>query len=437
MAETSGLLNRRAGFTRTEGSNPSVSAILPASQTPPASQGFPMPPISLEDVWRIIAAATTPLDCETISLNHASGRVLSAPVIAAFEAPRFNVSMMDGYAVREGDARVGATFVVIGTSAAGASFGGSVGPGEAVRIFTGAALPDGADRVVIQEVVTAEGDQATIIEPPGAMRFVRAQASDFAAGDEVAAAGTRLTPGALVAAAGAGASQVSVTRRPRVVTLATGDELHAIGASLDDLDHIPDSIGLGLGAMLCGQGAELVGHHLLGDDLATLETAAAEAVAVADLVVVTGGASVGARDHAKAMFVPLGMELLFSKVAIKPGKPVWLGRVGNTLVMGLPGNPGSAMVTARLLLAPLVAGLLGQRSPAALEWITLPLAAPLPATGDRETFVRAKLVNGKLVPLANQDSGAQRALAEAGWLIRCPAGQGLMNPGTVVSTLTF
>ena len=402
-----------------------------------ALQSASMPLISLDEAWAIVARAATTLLADPVTLHHAAGRVVAAPVVAAFESPRASVSTMDGFAVREGDAVAGALLRVVGISAAGARFGGTVGEWQAVRIFTGAALPDGADRVIIQENVEAHGDQARIVDAPGAARFVRARASDFGAGDTVVAAGTRLTPGALVAAAGAGASEVSVTRRPRLVTLATGDELRAIGAALDDPDHIPDSIGPGLGAMLGAMGAELLAHHLLGDDLAALEEAAAAAVADADLVVVTGGASVGARDSAKAMFAPLGIELLFTKVAIKPGKPVWLGRVGETLVMGLPGNPSSAMVTARLLLAPLVAGLLGQRSPAPLEWLDLPLAAPLPATGDRETFVRAMLVDGRLVPLANQDSGGHRALAEAGWLLRCPAGQGPLDPGTMVPALAF
>lgn len=396
-----------------------------------------MKPISLDHAWGIIADAAMPLDSDTISLSETAGRVLAAPVVAAAESPRADVSTMDGYAVREGDARASATLRVIGVSAAGASFSGSVGPGEAVRIFTGAAMPDGADRVVIQENVQGAGERAIIVQTPGQASFVRARGSDFGQGDEVVAAGARLTPGALVAAAGAGASEVSVTRRPRVVTMATGDELRAIDTPLDDADSIPDSLGLGLAAMLTGMGAEMLGHHLLGDDLPALEAAAAQAVATADLIVVTGGASVGERDFAKAMFAPLGMKLLFSKVAIKPGKPVWLGRVGATLVIGLPGNPSSAMVTARLLLAPLVAGLLGQARPETLEWIDLPLAEPLPATGDRETFVRAALVDGRLVPLANQDSGGQRALAEAGWLVRCPAGQGQIDSGAMVPALAF
>jgi molybdopterin molybdotransferase len=291
--------------------------------------------------------------------------------------------------------------------------------------------------VVIQENAALDGDRVTFLRPPGAARFVRARGSDFAAGECVVAAGTRLTPGTLVAAAGAGAGLVRVTRRPDVVTIATGDELRPVGTAIDDPDQIVDSIAPGLHAMLAAMGADLAGHHLLGDDLPALEAVAAQSVAQADLIVVTGGASVGARDHAKAMFAPLGLDQLCSKLAIKPGKPVWLGRVGTTLVMGLPGNPGSALVTARLLLAPLVAGLLGQLRPAPLDWLALPLGAPLAATGDRETLGRASLVDGKLIPVANQDSGAQRALADAGWLIRCPAGQGAVGAGARVPALAF
>ena len=391
-----------------------------------------MTPIGLDQAWAIIADAVGPLPVETIPLVDAAGRILSAPVTAAFDSPRSAVSTMDGYAVRDGD---GPSLRLVGTSAAGARFAGLVGAGEAVRIFTGAALPEGATRVIIQEHVAADGDRITI-EQNSAATFVRQRASDFAAGDEVVAAGSLLTPGTLVAAAGAGASTVAVTRRPRVITIATGDELRPIGAPLD-ADHIPDSLAPGLSALIAAIGATMLGHKLIGDDLPALEAAAASAVANCDLVVVTGGASVGARDHAKAMFAPLGLELLFSRVAIKPGKPVWLGRVGETWVMGLPGNPSSAMVTARLLLAPLVARLFGQRQPAPIEWLTLPLAAPLPATDDRETFVRATLDSAGLTPLANQDSGGQRALGAARWLIRCPAGQRPLGAGTTVRALSF
>ncbi|WP_309602537.1 molybdopterin molybdotransferase MoeA [Sphingomonas sp.] len=388
--------------------------------------------ITLDQAWAIIGGAAEPLASETVALADAAGRVLASPIIATVDSPRGAVSTMDGYAIRDGD---GPTLRLVGTSAAGARFTRSVGQGEAVRIFTGAALPQGASRVVIQENVTVDGDRITINQTSAAS-FVRHRASDFAAGDEVVAAGNLLTPGALVAAAGAGPSHVQVTRRPRVLTIATGDELVSVGAALD-ADHIPDSLAPGLTAMIAAMGATMLGHQLVGDDLPALEAAAASTVARCDLVVITGGASVGARDHAKAMFAPLGLELMFSKVAIKPGKPVWLGRVGETSVMGLPGNPSSAMVTARLLLAPLVARLLGQRDPAPIEWLSLPLAAPLPATDDRETFTRATLSSDGLTPLANQDSGAQCALGQARWLLRCPAGQGPLAAGTFVTALSF
>ncbi len=391
--------------------------------------------ISFDEALAIVSGAAVPLGGEEVALADAAGRILAAPVTALFDSPRAAVSMMDGYAVRDVEATAGAIFDLLGTAAAGARFDGTVGPGQAARIFTGAALPAGTNRVIMQENVAIDGDRVRIAAADGP-GFVRAAGSDFRFDDIVVAAGVRLGPGALVAAGGAGAGRVTVARAPRVVTIATGDELRPVGTALGP-DQIPDSIGPALAAMLGAMGADRVGHHLLGDNLSVLEGAAAAAVARADLVVVTGGASVGARDHAKAMFAPLGMELLFSKVAIKPGKPVWLGRVGGTLVMGLPGNPGSALVTARLLLAPLVAGLLGQISPPPLEWIAFPIGAAIPPVGDRETFVRAALVDGQLHPVANQDSGAQRALGDAGWLVRCPAGQGALSAGAMVQAVSF
>ncbi len=392
-----------------------------------------MRPIDFDEALAIVTGVSALAGSEQLPLAAAAGRVLRSPVVATFDSPRSDVSMMDGYAI--GGAEEDKTFDVIGTSAAGGRFGGAVGAGQAVRIFTGAALPDGATRVAIQENVLIDGDRMTIVDS-STTSFVRAKGSDFKTSDIVVDVGVRMTPGGLVAAAGAGADRVEVARRPRVVTIATGDELRAPGAPLD-VDSIPDSIGLGLATMLGAMGTDVLGHRLLDDDLPALERAASDAVAVADLVVVTGGASVGARDHAKAMFAPLGMEILFSKVAIKPGKPVWLGRIGSTLVMGLPGNPGSALVTARLLLAPLVARLLGQQTPPVLQWIGIPSAAPIPSTGDRETFLRATMIDGRLHPVANQDSGAQRALGHADWLIRCPANQGPLDAGTMVRALAF
>jgi molybdopterin molybdotransferase len=182
-------------------------------------------------------------------------------------------------------------------------------------------------------------------------------------------------------------------------------------------------------------GGRSLASRRLADDLPAMERAAGEALEVADLIVVTGGASVGEKDFAKAMFAPHGLEPIFSKVAIKPGKPVWLGRAGGRLVLGLPGNPTSAMVTARLLLAPLVAGLAGRAG--ALLWRLLPLGEPLPACGDRETFHRARRLETGAIPLANQDSGAQRALAEADVLLRSRPHDPPRSAGQEIEALDF
>jgi molybdopterin molybdotransferase len=194
-------------------------------------------------------------------------------------------------------------------------------------------------------------------------------------------------------------------------------------------------VSFGVAALAEEWGALGIGTRRLADDLRLMEQAASEALADADLVVVTGGASVGEKDFAKAMFEPHGLKLIFSKVAIKPGKPVWFGRAGRKLVMGLPGNPTSAMVTARLLLAPLVAGLCGRRD--ALEWRRVPLATGLPACGDRETFHRAFGSDAGTVPVANADSSAQRALAEASLLLRSRPHDPAREPGVQVEALDF
>ena len=184
-------------------------------------------------------------------------------------------------------------------------------------------------------------------------------------------------------------------------------------------------------------GGECIGRTRLPDDLPRMQRAAETVIEAADLVVVTGGASVGEKDFAKAMFEPLGLELVFSKVAMKPGKPVWLGRVHGKLVMGLPGNPTSALVTARLLLAPLLAGLTGQPVERALRWHTEPLASPLDACGARETFHRARTVNGKAAILSFQDSSAQKALAQADLLVRQHANSPALAAGAEAGVLDF
>lgn len=389
--------------------------------------------ISFDEALRLVEETARPLGRESVAIAEAAGRVLAAPVRAMLDSPPADCSAMDGYAVREAD--LPGRLQVIGESFAGRGYDGAVGPGACVRIFTGAPLPGGADRVVIQEVVEREGDIAVIAEPPGKAKHVRPRGSDFRAGETLLDAGRRLDPRALVAAAGADLAELEVWRRPEILVLGTGDELAPPGQARDRPGAIPESVSYGVAALAVQLGGHSLGARRLADDLPAMERAAGEALGAADLVVVTGGASVGEKDFAEAMFLPHGLDLIFSKVAIKPGKPVWLGRAGGRLVMGLPGNPTSAMATARLLLAPLVAGLGGRE--ARPHWRRLRLAAALPACGDRETFHRARLVDDRALPVGNQDSSAQKALAEADLLLRSRPNDPAREAGEEIEALDF
>ncbi len=394
--------------------------------------------ISFDEAVAIFAAHARPLRIETLPVGEAADRVLATDVVAAIDSPRRDVSAMDGYAVRSADlADLPARLTLVGESFAGQADLPKVTPGTCARIFTGGAVPAGADRVVVQEVVRRDGDDAIFDSPPGPSRHIRNHASDFAIGDRLVAAGTVLGPRAIVAAAAADIGEITLWARPRLIVLSTGDELASPGEARSTAGSIPDSVALGVAALGRQWGGDLLRGERISDDQALLEFAAARALDDADLIVVTGGASFGERDFAKSMFGPSGLELLFSKVSIKPGKPVWFGRAGEKLILGLPGNPTSAMVTARLFLAPLISGLCGRAPLSALSWQSARLSTSLPAGSDRETFVRARWSQGDAMPLDNQDSGAQRTLATADLLIRRPSGCPLSEPGTAVSVLPF
>ncbi|PWG01738.1 gephyrin-like molybdotransferase Glp [Sphingosinicella humi] len=393
--------------------------------------------IDFDEAFALVVRAARPLGTETIALADARGRLLAAPVVAMMDAPPADVSAMDGYAVRERDLKAGGSLRLVGSSWPGSGFGGAIGTGECARIFTGAPLPAGADRVVIQEIVDRADDQVRVRGPVGSGRHVRPRGSDFRTGDRLLEPGLRLDHRSLVAAAGADVAEVQVWRRPRVAILGTGDELEEPGQARHTPGRIPESVSLGVAALAEQWGAAVMGRRRLRDEPDAMKEAAETALSEADLVVMTGGASVGEKDFAKPVFASLGMEIIFSKVAIKPGKPVWLGRVGDRLVMGLPGNPTSALVTARLLLVPLVAGLGGREDESALHWRAAPLTDALPACGDRETFVRARWTGERVQPLSNQDSGAQRALAEADLLIRRRPGTAALVAGDMVDVIDF
>ena len=394
--------------------------------------------IGVEEARALVVSAARPLGTEAVPLASAAGRRLAAPVVAPHDAPAVPISAMDGYAVRDADLEAGPCVLPL----AGASFAGSpepapLPPGACLRIFTGAPLPLGADRVVMQEEVEALEGSARFIGPVIGRRHVRAAGSDFHAGDVLVPAGAVLTPQRLVAAAAADQAALQVWRRPRVAILATGDELVEPGSLHGRPGAICESVSFGVAALAETWGADVVSRGRCRDDLQSLQAAAASAVAGADVVVTTGGASVGERDFARAMFEPLGLEILFAKVAMKPGKPIWIGRVGATFIVGLPGNPTSALVTARLFLAPLLAGLAGADPERAWAWRRLPLAGPVGCAGDRETFALGRCGAGGVEMLVVQDSASQRSLCEADLLIRRRPGASGAAAGEPVECLSF
>lgn len=392
--------------------------------------------IRFDEALALMSQAAQPIGRERLPLHQAARRRLASPVLARIDGPRDHVSTMDGYAVQSRDLQEDQQWLrVAGYSYPGQPFDGAIGEQECVRIFTGAPLPIGADRVVIQENVTAEGDRVLVPGPATGASWVRNKGSDFVAGTELLSAGAPLRGLTLVAAAAADVAEVEVYRRPRVAIVSTGNELVRPGLAAATPFAIPETLSLGLGDLIEAWGGSVTDCRILHDDLPALQHAATDLLASADLVIVTGGASVGERDFAKDMFRENGLELVFSKVAIKPGKPVWLGRANGKLVLGLPGNPSSAIVTARLFLAPLVIRLGGGDEAEQLKWQEQACTEPLEANGDRETFLRGVLCDEGVTPLSNQDSGGQKALAAANCLIRRRIDASATKTGDRVSIL--
>ena len=394
-------------------------------------------PIGFDEAVARLPGAEALIGTETLPLDRAAGRVLTRPLYARQDSPRQPTAAMDGYAVRDAVTAPDQPLRVIGESRAGLAFAGIVGAGEAVRIFTGAPMPAGTDRCIVQEHAIREGGTVRFTAGYGPGWHVRAVASDFAAGTLLLDRGTRLSPQAMVAAAAADVASMTVAVPPRVAILGTGDELAPPGIAADRPGAIPESVSFGVAAMVTEAGGRVVRRATSRDDLPALQHLAGGLLEAADLVIVTGGASVGDHDLARPMFAPHGLELLIDKVSIKPGKPVWLGRAGGCWVLGLPGNPTSALVTAALFLRPLLAALQGQDPQQQLRWRRLPLAAPLPAVGGRETFVCACWAKDGLVPLGSQQSGAQAALAAVDWLICRSVGSPAAGAGETVSALAF
>ncbi len=374
--------------------------------------------ISVEEAQARILALKESVDVETVSLTDAVGRWAAADVVALRTQPARNLSAMDGYAIRFADSAGPRT--VIGESAAGKQFSGEVKAGEAVRIFTGAVVPEGADTVIIQENVSRDGDVVTLTgdAPKKAGQNVRHAGGDFVKGTVVVPKGAELHARHIALAAMAGHGELSVHRKLKVALVSTGNELVAPGAPCAD-DQIPASNGVMLAAMLRGLPVDLSEFPAVEDDLEAL-TQQFRALTEHDIIVTTGGASVGDHDLIVPALKAAGGEIVFWKIAMRPGKPVIAGRLGAAVTLGLPGNPVSAFVTAMLYLRPLIAHLCGAADPLP-QRLTAPTGVDLAANGPRTDHLRAKLVDGVLVPVGVNDSAMLAALSEANALIIRPA----------------
>ncbi|WP_422074310.1 gephyrin-like molybdotransferase Glp [Tranquillimonas rosea] len=389
--------------------------------------------ISVEEALDGILALVAPLDPEDVPLTEARGRVLSAPVRAARAQPPFPSSAMDGYALAAGDARPGARLRVIGQSAAGHGFDGTVGPGEAVRIFTGAPVPPGADRVVIQEDVAAEGDTVTLGETLDDNLYVRPEGGDFRAGDEVFPR-RRLGAADLTLLAAMNTGTIRAARQPEVALIATGDEL-AMPGEAPRPDQIIASNTFGLKAMIEAAGGRARLLPIARDNPASL-TKAFDFARGADLVVTIGGASVGDHDIVDRVAAARGMERAFYKIAMRPGKPLMAGRLDGAPMIGLPGNPVSSMVCGHVFVLPALRAMLGLGAAPAPR-ARAPLAAPVAANGPREHYMRATLGPEGLSAFDRQDSSLMSVFAAAQALIVRPPHDGPRDAGDTVEYLSL
>ncbi len=379
--------------------------------------------ISVEEAAVRIAAAFAPLESERIPLAQAANRVLAENVTARFAQPPFAVSAMDGYAVRSADvAQVPATLRIIGESAAGNPYSGKIGKDETVRIFTGSAVPDGADAIVIQENAQRHGETVTLQQSAKPGQHIRPAGLDFKSGDILAAKGKRLSARDLALLAAGDCAQPRVIRKPVVAFAATGDELSRPGEPRRS-GGIVASSGYGLGALIEKWGAAARDLGILADSFEELAALPDKAMG-ADLLITLGGASVGDRDLVQAALQAKGFVLDFWKIAMRPGKPLIFGRIGALPLLGLPGNPVSTLVCAVLFLRPAIAAMLGENYRAPV--LAARLGRDLPANDSRQDYLRAqtRIRDGALWvdPFPVQDSSMLVPLAKADALIlRAPS----------------
>ncbi|HSC01733.1 MAG TPA: gephyrin-like molybdotransferase Glp [Solirubrobacteraceae bacterium] len=393
---------------------------------------MPPPLLTIAQARELVMNAIEPLATEVLPVADARDRVLAEDLQAAGDVPPFPCSAMDGYAVLPGPAE--RRLRVVGESRAGTPATDALREGEAIRISTGGAIPSGATAVIPQENVEAGDGEILTRAPVREGDNIRDAGEDMRAGDTILKRGCVLGAAELGAAVGAGAGRLTVARRPRVQVLSTGDELKAPGEPLGP-GEIHNSNGPMLVALSEHQGATCPPADRLPDDRSATEAGLAGALETADVVIVSGGVSVGPHDHVKPALQTLGVEQMFWRVALQPGKPTWFGRRGNTLVFGLPGNPVSAVVTFALFVRPALAALQGRAGERLLESEAV-LATAIPRNHDREQAVRVRLErrNGQLVATPNGAQGSHivTSLLGADALALIGAGEGEVEAGATV-----
>jgi len=395
--------------------------------------------ISVDEALDRIFAQLDPPQSETVPLLSAHNRVLAKPLVAGHNQPPFDSSAMDGYAVRAAEVVPGRPLKLAGTSQAGARFVGMMEHGQCVRIFTGAPMPIGADAVIMQEEATATGNHVSFQKRPPAGQSIRKQGNDFRRGQQLLPAGVALTPAMLNLAASANQPALEVTRRPRIAVLATGDELVPPG-TIPGPDQIVASNSYGLIPLLSPYAETIIDLGIVSDDRKALDTALLAAFDQGvDLLVTTGGASVGERDYVRETLIDLGVTLDFWKLRMRPGKPLMFGTRAKTLVFGLPGNPVSALVTAIVILRPALRRMTGHQDPLAPR-MTATLATALPANGPRRHYVRGTLSRDELgflrvTPISETDSSHSSSLAQADALIIQPENDSFRHAGDLVEII--
>ena len=380
--------------------------------------------IAVDEALARCLALVAPLPAEAVALRHAVGRMMAQPALAGRDQPPFDASAMDGYALR-GDPAAGDQFVVVGAAQAGMGFAGAVGDGQAVRIFTGAPVPLGANRVVLQEDVSLAGDLITLNPKADIARHIRPQGQDFKAGEGLEP--RRIGPHDLALLAAMNIPQVLVHRRPVVAIIATGDELVMPGEEPGP-GQIICSNSFAIAALVEAEGAIARILPIARDTVADL-TAVFGLARGADLIVTIGGASVGDHDLVGPVAESLGLERAFWKIAMRPGKPLMAGRVSGTPMLGLPGNPVSSIVCAHLFVLPMVRALQGRPDAAPVEHPAV-LGAQVEANGPRTHYMRARLQQGVITPFDRQDSALIGILTQANALLIRPVADTAQAKGT-------